>query len=384
MSFLNTNRPTIAEINLDNLAFNFNSSRSFIGSDVKYMAVVKADAYGHGAVECSRRLEAEGIGWLGVALIEEGVTLREAGVNTPILCLGGSWLGQEDALLSYDLTPVIDQLDRAETLNGLAQQKRRRIPVHIKIDTGMVRVGVRFDEVERFATAIKKLENLHIDGLMTHFAVADDLQRNEFTDLQIRRFYDAVGIFRDLGFAPSYIDLANSPGAVVHPESRGNMVRLGGILYGLGGDILPGGVPKPDLKPVMSVRSKIADLKRVPKGEGVGYGHIFTTERDSLIATVPIGYHDGYRRGLSNKAKVIINGTFAPVVGRVSMDWTVIDVTGVADVAKGDDVVLIGEQNGLSYRAEDVAALVDTISYEITCGIGPRVERRFIGTVKQK
>jgi len=347
------------------------------------MAVVKADAYGHGAVECSRRLVSEGIDWLGVALVEEALELRNAGVSTPILCLGGFWPGQESALLENDITPVVYQIDRAESLNSAAVRSGRPIRIHVKIDTGMGRLGVRFDEVEQFATELKEFDHLRVDGLMTHFAVADELEKTAITDLQIRRFYDALEIFKNAGFDPTHIDLANSPGAVVHPESRGNMVRLGGILYGFGGDILPNGVATPDLKPVLSLRSRIAQLKHIPAGGGVGYGHIFTTERDSLIATVPIGYHDGYRRGLSNKAKVIVNGTFAPVVGRVSMDWITIDVTDVPGAVEGDDVILIGEENGLSCKAEDLAALVGTISYEITCGIGPRVEKRYISGVSK-
>jgi len=379
MFSLNTRRPTIAEINLNNLAYNYRSSRSFIGTAVKYMAVVKADAYGHGAVECSRRLASEGIDWLGVALVEEALELRNAGIRTPVLCLGSFWPGQESVLIENDVTPVVYQLDRAERLNSAAAIIGRPIRIHVKIDTGMGRLGVRFDEVEDFVGRLRTLDRLRVDGLMTHFAVADELGGIAFTDLQIKRFYDSVEMFKNAGFDPTHIDLANSPGAVVHPASRGNMVRLGGILYGLGGDILPSGIAKPALKPVLSLRSRIAQLKRVPAGDRVGYGHLFTTKRDSLIAAVPIGYHDGYRRGLSNNAKVIVNGTFAPVVGRVSMDWITIDVTDVPGAAEEDVVILIGEQNGVSCKAEDLAAMVDTISYEITCGIGSRVERRFTG-----
>ena len=287
MFSLNTRRPTIAEVNLDNLAYNYHSSRAFVGTDVKYMAVVKADAYGHSAVECSRRLASEGIDWLGVALVEEALELRNAGVSTPILCLGGFWPGQECALLENDITPVVYQIDRAESLNSAAVRSSRPIRIHVKIDTGMGRLGVRFDEAAQFADALKQFDHLQVDGLMTHFAVADELEKTAFTDLQIKRFYDAVDTFKNAGFDPTHIDLANSPGAVVHPASRGNMVRLGGILYGLGGDILPKGIATPDLKPVMSLRSRIAQLKNIRAGNGVGYGHIFTTTRDSLIRYCP-------------------------------------------------------------------------------------------------
>lgn len=369
------NRATWAEINLGNLAFNLQSIKAFVGYGVKYMAVVKADAYGHGAIECAQKLERENIDWFGVALPEEGVELRRAGIRKPILCFDGFWAGQTDLLINYHLTPVIFRHDLAEKLNRAAAEKNVTIKIHLKVDTGMNRVGVRWDEFADFAEKLKDYKNLQIDGLMTHFANADDLAQNDFTNLQIKRFYEAVEILREKGFEPTYIDLANSPGAVAHPNSRGNLVRIGGILYGLGDDVLPQNLEKPRLKPVMALCSQINLLKTVPKGETLGYSRSFTTARDSLIATIPIGYHDGYPRGLSNNGKVIINGVYASIVGRVSMDWTIIDVTDVPDVKIGDEVILIGESGGLRIKAEDLAKQVETISYEITCGINNRVTR---------
>src|SRR6187397_1558014 len=236
-------RPTWAEINLDHLAANFHSAKRFIG-DTKYMAVVKADAYGHGAVECARRLEKEGVEWFGVALPEEGVELRKAGVRKLILCLGGFWDGQESIALNYGLTPVVFQIEKAAALNAAAASRGTDVSIHVKIDTGMGRIGVRHDRVSEFADALKPLEHLRIEGIMTHFAAADDLGQNEFTDLQIERFRNAVATFREKGFNPAYLDLANSPGAVAHPAARSNLVRLGGVLYGLGGDVLPAGIDK--------------------------------------------------------------------------------------------------------------------------------------------
>jgi alanine racemase len=378
MSDINSQRPTWTEINLDNLAFNFHSAKSFIGSDVKYMAVVKADGYGHGSVECARRLEAEGIDWFGVALPEEGIELRKSGIRKLILCLGSFWEGQEIAILNYNLTPVIYRIENAESLNRAAEERGTSVDIHIKIDTGMGRIGVRFDQVADFADRIKSLSALRLQGLMTHFASADDLRQNEFTALQIERFNRAVSIFEEKGFHPVYKDLANSPGAVVHPESRQTMVRLGGILYGLGGDVLPKAVEKPELKPVLSLHSRIAHLKTVPEGETLGYGRTFRTEKQSLIATIPIGYQDGYSRVLSNTGRVIVGGAIVPVVGRISMDWTLVDVTDVQNPGVGDEVILIGERDGLSIPAEELARKTDTISYEITCGINRRVVRRYV------
>jgi alanine racemase len=239
----------------------------------------------------------------------------------------------------------------------------------------MNRIGVRWDELNEFAEGLKKLTNLKVDGVMTHFASADNLDENDFTKKQIDRFYNAVKLLQERGFRPTFKDLANSPASVAHPNSRGNMVRLGGVLYGLGGDVLPKNIEKPELKAVMTLHTKITFLKRVPKGETLGYSRTFQTPKDSLIATIPIGYQDGYLRQLSNMGRVLINGKFANVVGRVSMDWTLIDVSEIENVKIGDEVVLIGEQNGLIIETEELAEKTNTISYEVTCGINRRVPR---------
>ncbi len=378
MPDLTLHRPTWAEINLGNLSFNLKSVRKFIGQDIACMAVVKADAYGHGAIECAKRLEADGVDWFGVALPEEGVELRTAGIKRPILCLGGFWHGQENLLLEHDLTPIIYRLESAKWLNEAAEQKGQKANIHVKVDTGMGRMGVRFDEIGEFVEELKTLSNLHVEGVMTHFAAADNPTENDFTAEQIHKLNETVTVFRNNGFTPRYVDMANSPGAIAHPDSRGNMVRLGGVLYGLGGDVLPKDIEKPELKPVLSLFTQIAHIKKVLAGNSLGYGRTFTTKRDSLIATIPIGYHDGYPRALSNRGRVLINGIFAPVVGRVSMDCTIVDVTDVLNAKVDDRVVLIGEQNGLSIKAEDLAGETGTISYEITCGIHLRVPKIFV------
>ncbi|MEZ5307601.1 MAG: alanine racemase [Pyrinomonadaceae bacterium] len=371
-------RPTRAEINLDNLEFNFNSVKEFTGGGL-VMAVVKADAYGHGAVECARRLESAGVDWFAVALTEEGVELRESGIRKRILCLGGFWEGQERELLNHSITPVIFDLDSARRFDNAASEGRMVAAVHVKIDTGMGRVGVPFRQAREFAASLRSLQNLRVEGLMTHFAAAENPSENDFTSLQIQRFHDSVFEFRNAGHNPQILDLANSPGAVAHPESRSNLIRLGGVLYGLGQDVLPQNIENPELKPVMSLHSQIEFIKNVAPGETLGYGRTFTVERDSVIATLPIGYRDGYRRGLSNQGKVLVGGKVAPVVGRVSMDWTLIDVTDISNVEVGDDVVLFGGDGDNEITAADLAQICDTISYEITCGISPRVPRKYVG-----
>ena len=368
-------RPTHAKIDLDALTFNFRSSRAFLGDGPELMAVVKADAYGHGSVECARQLEAAGADWLAVALPEEGFQLRAAGIEKPILCLGSFWPGQESAIIEKRITPVVFEADRAVSLNEAAKGLGLKTPIHIKIDTGMGRAGIRPERIPEFARLLATLEHLTVDGLLTHFSNADDLGDTPFTASQVASFNEARGLFASYGIVPRFSSMANSPGAVAHPDSRGNLVRLGGILYGLQGDVIPKGVSAPELRPVMSLLTQIATLKDVPEGEPLGYGKTFRTSRQSRIAVIPIGYHDGLPRSLSNKGAVLIRGRRAPIVGRVSMDWTIVDVTDIPEVSLYDEVVLIGSSGEESITAEDIAALSGTISYEITCGVSARVPR---------
>jgi alanine racemase len=370
-------RPTWAEIDLENLAANYNSIKKRVGAETRIMAVVKANAYGHGAVDCARRLAREGSDWFGVALPEEGIELRRSGIMQPILCLAGFWDGQATACIQHNLTPVVYRLDMVQAFDQAARQAGVVADVQIKIDTGMGRLGIRFDQLNEFVDALRQFQNIRVDGLLTHFAAADDPSCKPLTLDQIRRFNAAVNLFRERGYRPTYLHLANSPGVFGNSEGWGNMVRPGGALYGLWRDILPPSVRAPGLAPVMSVYSRIALLKWVPQGETIGYGCTFEASRKSLIATLPIGYHDGYMRGLSNRAHVIVRGTYAPVVGRVSMDLTLIDVTNVDAIEIGDRVTLIGHEGELKISAEDLAKIAGTLSYEVTCGISERVPRLY-------
>lgn len=374
---LHGNRPTWALVNLDSLAANFHFIRMHVKPDVKVMAVVKANAYGHGATQCAKRLAAEGADWFGVAAPEEGIELRNSGIKLPILCLGGFWEGQAESCLRFKLVPVIYRIDMAESLDRAARDAGTVADVHVKIDTGMGRLGVRHESVAEFADALTAYKNIRVDGLMTHFAAADDPDKDCFTMDQSIRFRDAVNIFRARGFNPTYEDLGNSAGTYAHHAAWGNMVRPGGVLYGLWRDILP---PTPEslpLLPVMSLHSRIMLLKRVPKGETLGYGCTFEASRETLVATLPIGYHDGYMRALSNRGRVIVRNSYASVVGRISMDLTLIDVTDIQDVSLNDRVTLMGEDGDLLVSAEEMAKTAGTLSYEITCGISERVPRIF-------
>lgn len=374
-------RPTWAEIDLNQLAANFKQIKQRVGSAARVMAVVKANAYGHGAVQCARRLAAEGADWFGVALPEEAIQLRESGIRQPVLCLAGFWPGQAAACIQHQLTPVVYRRDMLEALNQAATEAGVIADAHVKVDTGMGRLGVRFDQLGDFVSRLDQFRNVRIDGLMTHLAAADDNSCQPLTNDQIHRFDEAVSVFREHGYRPTHLHLANSAGVYGHREAWGNMVRPGGVLYGLWRDVLPPPVNDPQLVPVMSLYSRIIMLKWVPPGETIGYGCTFEASRRSLIATLPIGYHDGYMRGLSNRSHVIVRGAYAPVVGRVSMDLTLIDVTDVAGVELHDEVTLLGwdrRNPELRVRAEDLARIAGTLSYEVTCGVGDRVSRVYV------
>lgn len=379
-------RPTWAEIDLDALASNFQFIRGIVGRDVNIMAVVKANAYGHGAAACAQRLAREGADWFAVALAEEGIELRRAGVRQPILCFGGFWKGQEETLIEHELTPVVYRLDMIESLNRAAGADGRVLNVHLEVDTGMGRLGVRYDEVAEFASALDAFKNIRIDGVMTHFAAADEPERVEFTKAQAERFRQAVAAIRERGHNPTYEELSNSAAIYAHPFARGNMVRPGGMLYGLWRDILPPNSQEnpPLLRPVMSLRSRIILIKRVRKGETLSYNCTFEAAREMKVATLPIGYEDGYMRALSNRGRAILRGQFVPVVGRISMDFTLIDVTDIEGVEVGEEVTLLGKSGALELPAEDLAKQAETLSYEVTCGISRRVPRYYKGRKEEE
>jgi alanine racemase len=377
-SVLAGGRPTWAEIDLDALARNFRAVRERVGPGVKVMGVVKADAYGHGAAECARGLEAEGADWFGVATPEEGFALRRAGVSRFVLSFGGFWEGQAAACVAEGIVPVVYRLDMAEALDAAARAAGVVADIHVKVDTGMGRLGVRYDEAAEFAAALSAYGNIRVDGLMTHFAAADDPRRDCYTTDQLGRFREAVAAFKARGHQPTFEHMANSAAAFAHPETRGNLVRPGGVLYGLWRDVLPPLADPPELRPVMSLRTHVTLLKRVHAGETLGYGCTYEAAREMTVATVPAGYADGYVRALSNRGRVIIKGVYAPVVGRVSMDLTLLDVTGIEDVRVGERVTMLGADGGLLLPAEDLAQTAGTLSYELTCGVSARVPRRHV------
>jgi alanine racemase len=361
-------RPTWAEIDLDSLVHNFNVVRGLLWEGVGVLSVVKADAYGHGAVEAGRALEEAGTDMLGVATVEEAVELRDYGIELPILLLGGMSPDEAAVAVEHSLTPCVFSLDAARALDAESAKAGRKSPYHLKIDTGMTRLGVRPEEAGPFLTALAGYKNIVMEGALTHLASAFS-ESPDRTRAQLEEFAGFVALIRNRGFTPRYIHSANSPAIQRFPETHMDLVRPGIMLYGSDG---AGGLP---LRPVMKLKSTVIQVRSVPEGTPVSYGGTFVTKRPSVIATLPIGYADGYMRSLSNRAKVSVRGALAPVVGAVCMDLITVDVTDVPGVSAGDEVVLFGDS---LVSVDDVARWADTISYEILSITGKRVPRRYV------
>ena len=372
-------RPTFAEIDLDALTHNFKVIRSALPDSTEILAVVKADAYGHGFMDISRELEHLGVNAFGVAFLAEAIQLRKSGIDKPILLLGGVYPGQERKCIGFNLSTVIFTLEQAQALNLAAGKLFRKAQIHLKIDTGMGRLGIQYSETPAFLEKLRDLPNLALEGVISHFASADELDESgqHFTAVQAERFERVLAETRTAGFAPRYIHIANSAGALLGNFPSCNLVRPGIALYGA--------LPSPDfrgkldLRPVMRLKSRIAMLKWVDTGTTISYARRFTASDKTLIASVPVGYADGYPRALTNKGEVLIRGQRSRVTGTVCMDWIMLDVTGIEGVAVGDEVILMGaDASGNCIHAEELAAAVGTIPYEIFCGISKRVPRVYL------
>jgi alanine racemase len=364
-------RPTRAVIDLDALDHNFKEVK-VRAKGQQVLAVVKARAYGHGAVEVSRRLLMLGADMLGVALVEEGRELRDAGIETPILIMGAIFPEQAEAVVSLNLTPVVFSLSVAQALSYAAQKNKMTISVHVKIDTGMGRIGISPEDAPEYIASLQRLDGIAVQGLMTHFADAD-LQDKHFASQQIGRFETLLQTLDAQGISLPVRHAANSAAVLDYCSAFFTMVRPGLMLYGY--NPLEREAGSRGLQPVLSLITRIAFIKKVPAGVTISYGRTFTTMRESTIATLPIGYADGYSRRLSNRGEALVRGIRVPVVGRVCMDMCMVDVTDVPSVREGDDVVLIGSQGNERITADDVAAKIGTIAYEVLCGISSRVPR---------
>jgi len=361
-------RPTWAEVNLENLGYNFRQIKKMLGPGIKIMVTVKADAYGHGLVNVSRKLISCGVDYLGVASIDEGINLRQAGIEFPVLILGMILKSDIAPLFKYNLTPTVCDTQLANALNNKAKSLGKAFAVHIKIDTGMGRIGVSHNYAENLIKKIHKLKFIRIEGLFTHLAFAD--MNEEFTHYQIGLFNRLIEKLKRLNIHIPLTHAANSMGIIDYKRSHFNMVRPGLVIYGL----YPKENLKIHLKPVLSLKTRVIYAKKVPKGSGISYGHQYITKKATKIVTLPIGYGDGYPRNLSNLAPVLIRGKRFQVSGRICMDQMMVDV-GTLKVKVGDEVVLIGSQGKKRITAEELAQLSSTIPYEIVCGLGGRIPR---------
>ncbi|MEE4264965.1 MAG: alanine racemase [Desulfobacteraceae bacterium] len=380
---------TWAEIDLNAYAHNITELKRITRKGARLMAVVKANGYGHGAVEVAREALENGARYLGVARINEAVQLRTAGLDAPILIFGYTPPDLAETLIKYDLTQTVYSIAAASTLSELAGRQGKKINIHIKVDSGMGRLGLVLKDptpgnpVDRpalnpvqQALAISRLPGLAVEGLLTHFATADSTDKS-YANRQLEKFLDFVDRLRQEGLEPPIKHAANSGALIGLPESHLDMVRPGIATYGL----YPSGEvnkSKVDLRPVMTLKSRIIQLKKVPAGFNISYGITYQTSKPTIIATVPIGYADGFNRLLSNRGHMLVHGQKVPIVGRVCMDLTMLDVGRVPDAAIENEVVVFGPHQNESVTADDMASKLNTINYEIVSTITARVPRIYI------
>jgi alanine racemase len=382
-------RPTWAEVSLTALRQNFRTVQKHVGADVTVCAVVKADAYGHGALECSRALESEGARWLGVTSLDEAIPLRDAGIRANILLMTGFWRGEETEIVRQRLTPTvweqrqIESLDAAAVALGVAQH-----PVHLKVDTGMGRLGVAMEQLPMLLDAIKAAKHLSLEGLSTHLASSEIMDAPSVAE-QERNFDAARRMVREAGLEPALVHMANTNAVISRRETwaefKGNaMVRPGVALYGYyvpfmrAGREVSGGTLRLPVKPILTWKTRILSLRDFGANRPLGYGGTYVTKAPAHVAVLPVGYADGYNRQLSNRGRVIVREHYAPILGSISMDLTLVDVTGIPGVAVGDEVILLGASDGMSVDALEHARLANSSPYEILCNISKRVPRRYV------
>ena len=375
-------RPTWAEVSLSALRQNFRTVVKHAGAGVTVCAVVKADAYGHGAVECSRALQAEGAKWLGVTSLDEAIPLREAGIESRILLMTGFWRGEESEIVRSRLTPTVWEPWHIEFLETAAASAAVRHAVHLKVDTGMGRLGVSLDQLPSVLKAFSAAPHLVLEGLSTHLASSEIMDAPSVAE-QERRFEEALRMVRAAGFTPSLIHMANTSALISRRETWNNMVRPGIALYGYylpfqrAGREVSGGTLRLAVKPVLTWKTRILSMRDFAANQALGYGGTYVTKAPAHVAVLPVGYADGYNRQLSNRGRVIVRDHYAPIVGSISMDLTLVDVTGIPEIAVGDEVILLGTRDGLSVDALEHARLANSSPYEILCNISKRVPRKY-------
>lgn len=375
-------RPTWAEVSLTALRQNFRIVQKHVGAGVTVCAVVKADAYGHGAVECSRALEAEGAKWLGVTSLDEAIPLRDAGIRSNILLMTGFWRGEEGEIVRLRLTPTVWEPWHIETLEAAAAAMSVQHPVHLKVDTGMGRLGVAVEQLPAVLRALKAAKHLVLEGFSTHLASSEIMDAPSVAE-QEHSFDEALRMVREAGMQPTFVHMANTGAVISRRETWNTMVRPGVALYGYylpfqrAGREVSGGTLRLPVKPVLTWKTRILSLRDFGANQPLGYGATYVTKAPAHVAVLPVGYADGYNRQLSNRGRVIVREHYAPIVGRISMDLTLVDVTGIPGIAVGDEVILLGTCEGMSVDALEHAELANSTPYEILCNISKRVPRRY-------
>ncbi len=372
--FSQYHRPVWAEIDLDCVTHNIHEFQRILQPNTQLMAVVKADAYGHGALQVARAALEAGASWLAIALPEEGILLRRQGMTAPILLLGNSAPGTEHAAIAHDICPNIFTIDSARRFAECAKSQGKTLPFHLKLDTGMGRIGVRPEQLAEFLDALSALPQLELQGVFSHLSKADEYDK-VYSHKQLERFRDCLRLIHDAGFQPVYRYLSNSAGTMELPETHFEMVRIGISMYGLypSDEVDKSRI---ELKPVMQWKTRIVHLKSLPPGEAISYGGQFITQRRTQVATLPLGYADGFRRLLWTKNwQVLVKGQRAQIIGRICMDMCMLDVTDIGNVDVGDEIVLLGRQGDEVIHTDEMAAALGTINYEITCLVGKRVPR---------
>ena len=376
-------RPVWAEISLGAVVHNFRLIRRQVGSKCKILCVVKADAYGHGAVPIARALEKAGADWLGVTCASEGMELREAGVRKPLLLLTGFWLGEERRMVSHRLTPVVTRLEQLRYLERAARRALNgRLRFHLKVDTGMNRLGISPDEVAAFVRALADCPHLELQGTCTHLA-SSEVFTSDQTEQQERVFAAALDRLRAARVNPGIVHLANSAGVVFRPSTWADMVRPGALLYGYHQRFDPPEMraeaqQKMPLRPVLSLRSRIISLREVSAGARIGYNARFVAQRPTRVAVIAAGFADGLVRRLSNTGRLLVRGRCVPVVGAVSMDLTMLDVTDVPEAQVGDVVTIFGADGAARRDVSDVAHEIGTVTADLVCSLGRRVPRFYL------
>jgi len=375
-------RPTWAQVSLENLRYNFGVVQRHIGAGITVCAVVKADAYGHGATECARALEEEGARWLGVTSLDEAIPLRDAGIHTRILLMTGFWRGEEEEIIRLQLTPTVWEPGQVELLEKAAASLDAKLHVHLKVDTGMGRLGVDPEDLYQVCSALKASPHLLLEGLSTHLASSEVLDAPSVNE-QLQKFEQVRTLLRNEGFDPPLVHVANTGAVISRRESWNTMVRPGIALYGYhlpferAGREVSGSKLRLGVKPVLTWKTRILSLRDERANQALGYGGTYVTKAPARIAVLPVGYADGLNRALSSRGRVLVREHYAPIVGRISMDLTLADVTGLPGVSVGDEVVLLGALDGLNVDARQHAELANTNVYEILCAISKRVPRKY-------